>query len=246
MKEYWMRWYVTVNAEANTQASWLGGQTEFPAPLAPGVIGVNSYKNAEVWLEVDMSPTWYISGGGRAYFALAEVELADYALADSHKNLAGATVTRRPDCSVSPLSPSSLLAIYDAPFGGQSTTSNTPYEYLGRQLNPQYFKDKAYLKLDLNDFGVWSEMVLGIPPVTNHGDVAVWALDVKVFVIGEWLVQDVQENPDIYGRFEQVYGGYDWFDWIIPNLPWLVPLAIFLILVFFAPMVLISIINALR
>jgi hypothetical protein len=111
-------------------------------------------------------------------------------------------------------------------------------------LNNDYFRDAVYLKLNLNHFGVrefWDGLQLKI-----RGDVATFAFDVVAFEIGQWSVQDIQENPDDFGRFVRTDVSGGWLDWIYDNLWWLLPAAIVVVLIFVAPWFLVLIISIFR
>jgi hypothetical protein len=79
------------------------------------------------------------------------------------------------------------------------------------------------------------------------GDVAVVCFDVTVFTIGEWTVQDVQNDPTGYGRFvrtDQIPS--DWVSWFFANLWWIVPLALIVVAAIFIPWVLFGLIALIR
>jgi hypothetical protein len=245
MKHYKEKFYVTLNGEWNSAPSWLGGETEAPMPAVPGITTSNSYKNLEVWIEIDMTPMWYIEGQGKAYFALGSIRLDKNVFQAPLLDMKGNTADKRGDVSVSPVSAPSPLFIFDNPWGasGSGYEQKTVYEYNGRQLNAQYFKDKAYVKLNLNDFGVYSGYSLSIPPVWTRGDVVTFAFDVDVFVIGEWTVQDIQKDPAAYGQFQKVSAPADWLEWGYENLWWIIPVAIIVLIIFVAPWLLVVIIS---
>ena len=234
MKQYLCRFYVSINCE------WDGdGGKEAPD------LGSNYFTNQEVWIKLDIEPTWYIDGQNMAYFAVAQIRLADQVVyggltLDGNQ---GWTRTQDGGVSVSPESIQTPVFIFDNAFGGENYEEKQAEEYQGRKLNPAYFKDEAYICLNLERFGTWSEAVFGIPPWNHKGDVATWKFDVVVFLFGEWNVQDVQEDPDIYGRFQRASLGVDFLDIFLDNLWWIIPVAAIVLLVMYAPWVLMAIIG---
>jgi len=87
------------------------------------------------------------------------------------------------------------LYLYYAKFGTQSAEASA-YTFEGKKLNPAIFVNKVYAHLDLSNFGVrgWNSGFA----VSHKGDVAVFDFDIRVFVIGEWNVKDIQEPPIDY------------------------------------------------
>jgi hypothetical protein len=186
MYQYKMRYYQTYSAE------WAGSEKV-------GFTQENNYDNVQIWTELDLTPTWYIEGGGTAYFAVAKMQLAENAIY-SGVNSNGETVDSRTTVSVSPESRLSPVYLYYQPFGTDGKQETNPYTYEGKTLNPSLFTDKVYFHVDLNKFGVYWGADYIIFPWTK-GDTVTLAVDVTVFVIGEYTVKDIQENPDQYGRF---------------------------------------------
>jgi len=242
MREYICRFYVSINAEWDGNVEWLDNAETGP------IGGSRLYHDAEVWVKFDLTPTWYIDGQNRAYFTIAQVRPAADAIYGglTLSGEQGTIRTKDGGVSVTPESIQTPLFIFDAPFGGGSYVKKEPYEYQGRQLNPALFKDEAYIRLNLNNFGVSSDIIAGIPPWSIHGDVVTWKFDVVVFLIGEWTVQDIQDDPDRYGRFQREDSPTDWLEWAYQNLWWIIPVAIIVLIIFVAPWLLVALLSVLR
>lgn len=189
MYQYLMKWYVSFTAEWDGSE---GGKAE-----TPGEIDRNYLSRTEAWLEFDVTPTWYIEGGGTAYFAIAKIQLSDVA---RHGKQSGEFAEPDSRMSVSPESPFAALYIYQD-LWGQTRGEKTVQTYQGKNLNPDYFGNKVYAHIDFNNFGVttWNEYFT----VKSRGDIITMGFDVTVFVIGEWQVQDVQNIADVSTWFER-------------------------------------------
>ena len=209
MEQWLLRYYVTFSAE------WDGA--EAPEPpwyyyASPALMATwteeNCYANLNVWLKFDMEPTWYIEGGGTAYFAIGKVQLANNVLY-SAKDVDGNIKPVRNTVSISPESTNSLMYLHYNPFGETTNdgTEKTAYDYQNQALNPDYFTDELYSSISFNNFGVFGATDLLVP--WKRGDTATMCFDVTVFVIGEWTVQDIEEDPDQYGRFVRDSWGLD-------------------------------------
>jgi hypothetical protein len=254
MQTWLCRWYVAFSAQ------WEGGINDIPVfgggygeappqPVYPD--GDNSYYDLEVWLEINTTPTFYYVNAEKTYFAIGKVQLSNTVLYRGTTNQQGGlfssnTVEPRQGVSVLPESEASLLYLYNEPWGGTSDTRATSYSYQGQALNPDVFRNKQYVKFDFNKFGVYGgTSQWGVPAgFWCKGDVAVICFDVTVFSIGEWKVQDVQEDPENYGRFVRTDQSADWLGWLLSSstLAWLIPLAIIVAILFFAPWFLIAIV----
>lgn len=231
MEQWLLRYYVSFGAE------W--ENSEDPRNIA--FTNLNVYENLECWFKMNLEPTWYIDGGGTAYFAVGKIQLAHNAIYGA-VDTDGNDVDIRNQVSVSPESTNSLVYLFHNAFGGERAES-TVYTYKGKDLNPEYFTDNVYFRIDFNNFGVQAGNDWGLFWWTK-GDTVTLAFDVTVFVIGEWTVQDIENDPDAYGRLTRQT--YDleglinlvtgWFDspyaWVI-----MVIIAVILLIVF-APWIL--------
>lgn len=196
--ELWeLYWYVTMDAEFDGLEKPGDSYSQF---------NPNVYYNAEVWFELDLEPVQYFAGQDVCYFAIAKVQM----LEDVERrckldgDIGQSTYSDdapRSQMSVHPESESSLVYIYNEPWGGERVEKDA-IDFQGFELNPTYFEDKVYCHVDLNNFGAVAWKDLGIWEHVK-ADSATWAFKVSVFVVGEWNVQDVEEPPELYGRFTQ-------------------------------------------
>jgi len=185
MEEWITKWYISLSA------GWDSG---------PG-IGVTDetdswdrYRNVEIWFELDISPVWYFEGQTeQPYFAIAKIEVSHYKQDGSPR--------------VAPMSSGSILTIYSKPFG--SSADIAPGEndikrfcYQNTTLNPIYFTDKVYAKINLEDFGCseWFDL----SGWHAKGDVVTIGFTVTQFVVGQWTVKDLGNIPDDYGRMSKI------------------------------------------
>jgi hypothetical protein len=264
MEEYHMRYYVSFSAEWNGKASGTDSPFGNPGPgihgempsltgaeAVQGITKTNVYLNTGVWIKFNITPTWYIAGGGNAYFAIAEVNMATSAQLQG-QDANGATYDARTTESVSPESQNSLLYLYYSAFGAASQTSNIAYQYNGKDLNPAYFTNALYAHIDLNNFGVSTQPV-NLFGSLDKGDTATFAFDIKVFVIGEYKVQDIQNTPDQYGRYTPIdTTGNNWLTGIVgwlsspANVALLMVILVIAAIVIFAPWLLVVIVSIFR
>lgn len=230
MEQWKLRHYVTFSAE------W-DGWGEVPATIV-GQTGLNAYDDLELWFEMNMDPTWYIEGNGVAYFAIGKIQLAETVIYGG-RDIDGHEVDARNLCSVSPESNNGIVHIYYGPFGAEAAET-TVYTYDGKVLNPDYFRDSVYYRVDLNSFGVSAGYDYLVLP-WQKGDVVTMSFDISVFVIGEWTVQDIEEDPDAYGRFTRSTSGSDaiWdmvTDFLSNPYGWvIIVIALFVLVLIFAP-----------
>lgn len=202
MEQWVMKWYVSFSAH------WDGAKEQNLDALNLGQNYRNYYDNAEIWFEFDISPTWYIQGGGTAYFAVGKMQLAKSVLEES-EDVNGKKYEADTMLSVIPESQGASLYVYTGLFGTGSA-ENTEKSFEGRLLNPQFFRDKVYAKITLANFGIrsWNEW----GTVKTHGDVATFNFNFWVFVIGEWDVQDIQKIPEDFGRTIKLDEPYSFLD----------------------------------
>jgi len=156
-----------------------------------------------VWVEFDISPTWYFEGAEETYFAISSVEVANVEMGgrDQFK----IPIEPRSDVSVTPGSVGTPLFLYYAPFGedpAKASEELRTFESRGALLNPDYFRDKVYASFTLNNFGT-EEKGNSITGMKAKGDVVTYAFKVRQFSVGEWRVQPNRENPDGFGRTGQ-------------------------------------------
>jgi hypothetical protein len=241
MAQYRMKWYVAF------AGYWKN--IENPALLVDPVLRPtveNVYPNLNMWFEIDTTPTWYIQGGGVAYFAIGKMQL-DENVAMGGRDNNGNPVAARTDESTNPESASAVNMIYYAPWGAQPIASEiAPSYYEGKELNPNYFRNVSYCSVDLANFGVYAGAQNFFGTYTK-GDTATFCFDLTAFVIGEYTVQDIQKDPTHFGYFTPTSTGSnifsDLFGWLFSpsTLAWLIPVLIFVAILIFAPWLLVVI-----
>ncbi len=194
MEEWKTKFYVSISANPD------GSQV----PFANSEWDQNNgrYSDVTVWIKMDTAPTWYFEGQDKAYFAIAQIQLAgiSYKGHDADGNVQNSHNTQL--IAVNPSSPSSIVTLFLNNFGEGSSQPATPtqiYTYKGATLNPQYFGNAVYFPITLNNFGSQS---WGIPYIDwkAQGDVVTFDFTVTQFVVGEWTVQNIQQVPSNYGR----------------------------------------------
>jgi hypothetical protein len=255
MQKWLCHYSIALGAEWQGDVSFWGVSGEIPPPG----LGDNSYEDLDVWVKIDTSPTSYYKNAQNTYFAIGKIQLADsiYYKGTSMKSgglFDSNVVEPRTVVSINPEGQGGLIYLYDTAFGGAYKTENNEYSYQGQALNPQYFKDTSYFKISLNKFGVYSgaNFFAGLPIVGSlwaKGDVAKITFDVIVFSIGEWKVQDIQDDPSGFGYFvKEDTSPSDFFTWLLSpaTLAWLIPVAIFVVVLFFAPWVIILLVSIFR
>lgn len=195
MEEWVTKWYVSFEAKYDSGPNAFTKEDE--AEDQP------RHLDLQVWVEFDISPTWYFEGADTAYFAIGKI-VCDFVQREAIDN-EGNIVEARDGLDFFPESAGSVLTIYDQPFGGRSYKDEgdiVTYAYRGTALNPEYFQDKVYTHIDLNNFGTdeWGNPLFGLHA---KGDVVTIGFTVHQFVVGEWIVKDVMDLDDYDGRGSQ-------------------------------------------
>jgi hypothetical protein len=242
MEQWLLKWFISFSAtwdEAERNPS--GIPEGIQNPWGFGQRYRSYYSNAEIWFEIDITPTWYIQGGGTAYFAIGSVRVSDLKKFSRDNN--GQVVNFETDLSFSPSSEGAHMYMYYGLFGQQGSEA-TAQTYEGKELNPEYFRDKLYCHFDLNNFGITTWNEIGVVKV--KGDVVTVGFDVSVFVIGEWTVKDIQKIPTGFGFTAKTDQPASLLDFLKDPrvqalIPVLVALGVIVLLALFAPWVLIAI-----
>jgi len=207
MEEWQLRWYFSISADP-TDAP--------PFTRTEDREGHNKrYTQLQAWFEFDLMPTWYFEGTNTAYFAIAKMQVADVKLHALDND--GNEVTPSLETSVTPQSQGSILPIYYGLFAEQNPADKDAMDFQGKQLNPDLFTSKVYTYFTLANFGTthWTEHGAWLNIIDKwKGDVVTVSVDVTVFVIGEWVVQDIEslEEYEDYGRTAKIgtTGGWSW------------------------------------
>ena len=236
MEEWILKMYVSITAEWDEEAWWYLHGT--------GEVDNRRYQNTKLWIQLDVSPIWYFEDATEVYFAIGKVTCSDFAWGKLGKTEEDYEKTIW--ASVAPESEGSYRYLYYQNYGKAGQVDEfDPHSHQGRILNPSLFTDKVYMKLDLNNFGTFYDIVYG-----KKGDAATWGFDVHVFVVGEWKVQDVEPIPDGFGREERLQKSWIQLLWEDPRLPLFSFIALIAIIVLalmiFAPWVVFGTIGMLR
>ena len=189
MQEWMLKFYVTITAEWDEIS--LGFHETHDAEWH-----TKRYQDTQIWIKLSMSPTWYFEGSDSVYFAIGKVRCSDRAY--GKLGTTDEDYEPSPLISVAPQSGGSRRYLYYQNFGKAGQMTNDPASYQGRVLNPDLFVNEVYIKLDLNSFGTWHKSEWW--GTEKKGDAVTWGFDIHVFVVGEWVVQDIDELPGDYGR----------------------------------------------
>jgi hypothetical protein len=166
--------------------------------------------DTEVWIELDLEPTWVFENADRTYFGIGKIQCSAVKVS-AHKE-------ERVDFF--PESVGSPLTIFYNPYGEPIDLDEDSFEGYavdGTLLNPAIFRDKVYTMVSLYDFGTqgWLDGL----SYKNQGDIVTWEFTIHVFVVGEWITKDVQEVPEDYERASKIQTtGFDFKEWVsTPN-----------------------------
>jgi len=161
----------------------------------------------EVWLRMEVGPSWYFEGADETYFGLAYVELADIAQAEGHED---------PIMDVIPGSKWAAFSIYHS-LGGSMESVISPVEqaqsYQGQLLNPEVFAQEWYIPVTIDEFGTFGYNALAGGYKTNSVQLRML---VHIFVVGEWVVQ-----PEIEHQIETPHESETYRDWMQQLGDWL-------------------------
>lgn len=235
MEEWTLKWYFSISSEPTG--------SEVPRTYWDQSTARNSLTNVRVWFEFDLAPVWYFEGQTTAYFAIAEARLNNIQIGMKQTD---ETIRVNAEERVLPMSAGSVLPIYYGLYGSEANRAEKQvYSYQGKTLNPNLFTSWVYSTFTLADFGV--DAWFGL----NGGwfaDTVTVGVDISVFVIGEWKVQDVQSIPTDYGRTSKTVNTVGWFEQMLSafNSPEgrllivaIVAVGLFLFLAIFFPWVII-------
>ena len=183
MEEWLTKWYVNVEAKFDSSGPFQNSEGDG-----------QRYVNTEIWFRLDTAPTWYFQNQTSAYYAVAKVYLNKIILQ-------GKDIGR---IDVTPEASGSALYISYSPFNtGKDDESSTftGYYYGKALLNPAFFRPTVYTNVVLGNFGTqsWWEWA----SFHCQADVATFDFTLKQFVVGEWVVKDVQKENENMGRSSQ-------------------------------------------
>jgi hypothetical protein len=194
MEEWKTKFYVSISANPD------GGAVPFSNSEWDEANG--RYSDVKVWIKLDTTPTWYFQGQEKAYFAIAQVQLAAISYAGHNPDGTVQSSHNPQRIIINPSSSSSAVTLYLRNFGVGGNEMADPdqiYSYKGSTLNPQYFGNEVYFCINLNSFGSQS---WGTPywDWASQGDVVSFDFTVTQFVVGQWTVKNIQQAPQGYGR----------------------------------------------
>jgi len=161
--------------------TWLSGS---------GEIFNKKYESTEVWLKLETGPGWYYDTDppDELYFGLGYVELALLTSEEGHEN---------PEVEIMPESRWAAFSMYDS-LGGSLENVETPIaqanSFKGTLLNPDVFQDVWYIPITIDSFGVFDYD--NLDGAYNTDSIQLKVL-VHVFVVGEWVVQPLEEERDM-------------------------------------------------
>ena len=196
--EHWVtKWYVSYEAKFDSGPAYWDDEDEAQDRF---------YHDTQTWIELDISPVWQFEGQDFSYFAIGKIELDNIKFGGVDQQ--GREVEPRPGIDVTPESVGGILTIYTSldNLTKYDEGDITTYAYRETKLNPQYFRDKVYVHIDLNDFGVKQEGGIAgiITGLEASGDVVTMGFTVHQFVVGEWIQKDVSTiQEDEFGRQSQ-------------------------------------------
>jgi len=197
MEEYDLKWFVSMEAGFDTYGIF-------------DEEGNNQrWSNAEIWFKLDTSPNWIFEGADETYFTVAKIAV-DYVEKDGHD---------KDQIDVSPESQGTAVSLFYMPYGESINVDEENFRGFAvgeTHLNPEIFRNELYTMIRLDNFGTqaWWE------GATRHysSDVVTWEFTVKVFVVGQWELKDIQDASELieggYGRQVQIKQTGFVFDWV--------------------------------
>jgi hypothetical protein len=177
MEKWLTKWYMSFEAGYDTWG--IIGDTE----------GNNKrIRNMEVWFELETKPSWYFEDADRTYFAIAKIQVANVLVS-------GHSVDK---IDITPESSGSSLFLFYEPYGGDPSYREEDFEGFtvdGTHLNPDFFGRTVYTMIELNDFGT-QQYFEGLN-VKTQSDVVTYEFTVHQFIVGKWIVQDIDDIPPL-------------------------------------------------
>ena len=156
------------------------------------------YDDAEVWLKMEVGPSWYFEDAENVYFGLGYMELAELTQANGQDNSL---------LEVIPESKWAAFDVYDS-LGGIQEGADAPatqaITYQGKLLNPEVFRQEWYTKFTLSDFGCYDYSMLD---GSYKSDSIQFKILVHTFVVGEWIVKPDEEH-DMEEHESSAYEGW--------------------------------------
>jgi len=254
MEEWVLKWFVSISYEWDSDAeaySWDGWNA----------VG-KEYHNAVVWFKIDLSSlNWYfkpvndsVPAPNKVFFGIAKIvpqHVYRYLL-KRDDNIVNNDASKVSKIRVTPMSAGSVMPIY-TDFMGSEAPAVSASQLEGAELNPSMFRKAVYTNIILNDFGAqaYNTGAWGAFGTKVYGDVVTYDFNVHVFVVGQWLVKDIQQVNNDYGRegrYDVSLGPLSPLGDLIKNpLFWLATgIAALIAVAVFAPTALIALAEAFR
>jgi len=204
MEEWLLKYYLTISYEWDTNEE-SGLFTFMPRDVR--------YRNAEVWLKITLNNMWYFDGADQVFFGIGKITLSNIVVKSKTKDKETDPINI---VRVNPSSIGSSLPLYLKPRDPEyEYRASDPLVYKGLELNPNVFPRHVYTRIILEDFG--SRVIReGLFNYNSYGDVVTYEFNVHVFVVGQWIVKDIENIPDEYGRQSKVTSTQPIFE--IPDL----------------------------
>ena len=151
---------------------------------------VEKYPATQIWLSLEVGPSWYFEGADEVYFGLGYMELAEMTYEEKDTGVEN----YNPLIEVMPESKWAAYSIYDG-LGGANENVPPPASqskmYEGTLLNPAVFKDNWYVPITIDNFGTSMYNNLDGSYVADSIQQKIL---VHVFVVGEWIVKPEEER----------------------------------------------------
>ena len=183
MEEWRAYWVIKAYVDPiNTKYIWTW-DGKVPAEL----LAENRYNNMELYFRILLNTpdrNWYFEDADRVYFAIAKIKLVDVYAEPSKEG----------DMKVQPKDPGTNLPLFGA-------TYSDPLTYKGQKLNPNVFPETVETLIRFVDFG--GNVING----EARTDTITMVFEVRLFVIGEWIVQNIDDvpNPDDYHYSQRIF-----------------------------------------
>lgn len=184
MAEYVLEWFVSIRYHPD------GDQEKFASgwsAIADQCFIPRRYHNVKVWFQIRLQSPAYFSGANNTYFGIGKIELKNLEIIALDKG----------KVAVMPDSPGTPLPLYLSPFG-QPYTPPEPYKFQGTELDPTVFTHSVYTYIRLDDFGEQRTLAIFNQLDKAMGDVVTFQFEVHVFVVGEWIVKNIDQVPKDY------------------------------------------------
>ena len=184
MAEYVLEWFVTIRYHADSEDEKFSSGW---SPFADQCYTPRRYHNVKVWFQISLVSPAYFKGANNTFFGIGKIELKNIEIIALDKN----KVAVMPDAEGTP------LPLYLAPFNKPYNPPSPP-SFEGQELDPNVFTHTVYTYIRLDDFGEQRTLAWANQLDKAEGDVVTFQFEVHVFVVGEWIVKNIDEVPKDY------------------------------------------------